>query len=698
VGPLAKQAQAAPGTRKRARPKRAKRRRRRRRGWQPPPLPKINKKIAKSPVLLGKLLEVFKSRYWPLQRSLVQQFAALPGIVTPVLHKGLQHPNARVRLLVAHTLAARRDPVAIPMLLNMATRMYDQPTPHVIGALMEYGAVAVPRIIATIPKTSHPQVLLKTLGYIRHSSALPVLTKYLLHPDKSIHTAAKEAIERYSVSDMTRAVVTALQAKPQPGAEIRSTLVRLLAYRPSAEGCKMLVHMRRDSNSSIRFLARISLEDQAKALHKATPKTIDAPPKQRHVILWQAWWNRNHKAIAQWYKTHQPTPFPEKSLDNPSKVLILYRTIHPMFGYGRMPIFFHDAAWKRPPAPIRGKIWPIPVPSKQYASMIQAIKRASFLTWPTKLGNIRDITLIAGKHRHRVSIDLTRFLPFERIEDTLVTLARKGKIGLRFRDFYNRRDEADALYQGKVGLWAYRNIDVLPWKAWSKMKGWRPQADIEGTWGALRDVVQFLPTRSRLVSLDMTDRQWRFSTLLYGSRSQSRMTRDGILRSRRFKQFQMKGLGNIYLSTEKIEQMNFDVLRSLLPQRSRSSARAKKSIPFFHMLPRVWHHKETAILKLRHHTTRHPRYGTIYQTWMRFKVKDTMALLGVMARLAAHSRGDRLITMRINQSGEADRDSFRLIVQMQWDMMRPLPTPKRLPDGLKHNLLKPFEPFQPVYR
>ena len=90
--------------------------------------------------------------------------------------------------------------------------------------------------------------------------------------------------------------------------------------------------------------------------------------------------------------------------------------------------------------------------------------------------------------------------------------------------------------------------------------------------------------------------------------------------------------------------------------------------------------------------------GTPHRLTARWKTRNCHTLLTSLAQLAAHSRGDRLRALRINASGQADRGTFELIVQMQWEMHQPVQAPKTLPSFLKVDPYKGHDPFRPVYR
>lgn len=678
------------------------RRRRRRRNIAPVvvPIPKLDSKLVQDLKRLKQVIARFKERSWSQQGLLLSRLAKAKGKTTQALRESLKHPHIRVRLLAAQALAKRNDSSALPLLLKEARRFFDQPTPLLFGALLAYGTRVVPPVIqAAKADLTKAQVLIKALGYLRAKAAAPLLTQLLTHQHQTIREIAREALMRLGTPLLTQGIQKALHTKPD--ASIRANLIRMLAYKPSHLGASLLLQSLQDPDSSLRFLARISFEDLANNAHKGRPKQIEKPPTDRRIKSWKRWWQRNQKALAAWYKDSQTpalsTLFPktgQPKVDH-KKVLFLYRTVHPVFGYGRMPLLIHHASWKKPKSPIKGKVWYLPLPDKEFLTLARQVERSGFFQWSPNMGNVRDLSVHYGTRTHKVSNGMLRYVPFEVLERRFVKLAKRAKLGLKFKDFYLRRDEADISAEGKIGQWAYRKMDFLKQRPWSPLKGWTPKADLEGAWHALRDICRLMPSRTRIISLDLSKYGIRISTLLFGSRSQSRLTKEAMERSRRLSGFKLVGLGVQYMSSDKIEQMIFDLQRQSLPQSSRSSAKTTKRGHATQMLKAVWQPKSSQLLDLRYQ--RAPS-GKLFRWYVRFKATSTKSLLQTLARLASHSQGDKLLTLRINQSGEADRDRFQLIVQMQWEMLSPLPTPTKLPENLNHTLRSTYELFSPVYR
>lgn len=667
-----------------------KRRKKRRR----PPIfrvPTFKPSLAHDKRALRKIVQWLKKRDWHVQHSLIRQLSTLQGHTTSVLREALHDPHLRVRLLAARILAERKDLSAMPVLLKIAERLYDQPTPLLLGAWIAYGSLAERSILGAFKTLKHPHILLRALGFLRSSKGRTFLARYLCSPDPDLQKIAKEAVERYDVHD--RVWIIRQTRAHRPTASMRSDFVRILSFSHTAPSFEMLIQYLSDSNSSIRFLARISLKTLIQQLHRTAPKRIPAPPQGRKAKIWKNWWKIHHQAVRKYLqKQRTKTQLVKIPLRDIRRVRIFYRTVHPIFGFGRMPLLIHHISWKKAPAPIGGKVWRVGLKTDEFKALLRSFKTYGFLKWTPQMGRMRDITVYTGTQSHRVTIGMTRHTPFERLERKLLQLAKRAKLGLHFKDFYNRRDEADIVLEDQVGLWAYTSRDRLPLRTWTPRKKWTPGAEIENTWSALRDTIRYIPSRTRIISLDVSHNRYRYVTLLYGPRVQSRLTRDGLLRARRFSSFKLRGLGLIYLSEDKIEQMHFDLKRSTLPHKSRSSLVTSKRISIFNMLTKVWDKRTSKIMEFR------VKAGTPHRMFIRFRTRNARTLVQTLSRLALHSQGDRLLGLRINLSGAVDRATFKLVVQMQWEMMAPVPAPQRLPNTMQNVLHKRYQTFQPAYR
>jgi hypothetical protein len=668
-------------------------------------VPEVSTKpVAEKPLAqleLPRLLARLEQREWDKQVAVIaelsrreqKQSTQVRNFLLDAVQQKKQH--LRVRLLAAQVLARFGDLRALPILLKLAERLYDQPTPLLSGVLLTYGQKAVPALLKAVNHSRYPHISLQVLGWLRVPDALPQIEVHLMASQQQLRQIALEALLQYPKQTILAMIGRIFQRESD--VDLRSSLVRIIAHLDAAEAVALLVGRMRDPHDSIRFLSRLSLEDKAGKLHRDGANKISAPPKDkesREPLEWERWWQHNKKAVHNFYRQHHAqTVLQQMPQGNRQEVLLLYSTIHPLFSYGRMPILIHDARWQDPPSPIEGKVWRVALPPEKFEDLLERLDHSGFFNWPQDLGHIRDLTVYEGQNYRKVSLGMLRYLAFELIEQEIVTASSKAGLNLQYNDFYYRLDESDLVGEGQIGQWAYRKADLLHLRPWTPRKQWKPLADLEGLWATMRDVLNFLPSRTRLIYIDTVGQRMRFGALLYGSRAQSRYTLEGLSRSRRLSKFNLQGISMIYLVRDKVEQMIFDFVRYSLPHGSRSNRRMQASeIPLLDALVEVWRDPDVQLQDLR------IQQGRPHRLVVRFKARDTYALLQCLARLALQSSGDRVLAFRINHSGLPDRDKYRLIVQLQWEMLSTIALPKQVPYSFQLLPKAAQDIFQPVYR
>lgn len=665
-----------------------KRRRRRRRRRKPTTLPSPTK------LTLRELIDELNRKDWEHQAKVLDEIAKKGKKGHQALYKAFQsHKKLRVRLVSLFGLARLKDKRPIPQMIAWANAWWDHPMPLLTGAFLSYGSLARPALIKALKTTSKPHFFLRALSMMQDPALLPFLRQHLQSQNTAVQKLAKQALLQYPDKVIMEQIDLLLKAKVS--SLLRSQLFRIATFRNEAKAFPVLIKGMQDSNSSIQFLARLSLEDKAEQVYKALPKQVTAPPRglaRKDFRSWIQWWSSNQRVITEWYVNKQSQQLASVPLKDPKNTVLVYRTLHPMFSYGRMPILVHDVRNKKPKAPQKGKIWTLALPSKKFAALLKDLQASKFAQWPQKMGYIRDITVVRGDKSRRVSIGMIRYLPFEKMEREFIRLSSKLKLVLHYKDYYKRKDDADVVKDGHVGLWAFRDYDQMTLQEWTPANKWKPLADLEGLFGTLKDVVRYMPGRTRLIYLDILETRMRFSSLLYGSRSQSRYTRDGLGRSRRMQDFVAQGIGVTYLMTDKIEQMIFDFKRRYLPFTSRFAKPTGKRIPLLPALTQVFQHNDIKLLKLSIEPAK------IHRLFVRFKARDMYTSLIILARLAMISAGDRVLRYRVNQSGEADRDKFPVIIQLQWEMEGPIAPPKQAPSSLQLDKRPNHSMFVPVYR
>jgi hypothetical protein len=229
----------------------------------------------------------------------------------------------------------------------------------------------------------------------------------------------------------------------------------------------------------------------------------------------------------------------------------------------------------------------------------------------------------------------------------------------------------------------------------------------------MRAMFRYMPSRTRLASVDIQHEKVRATTLLFGTRELSRLTLNGFERAQRLRDVKVNGISISYLSTDKIEQAIFDMRRLLIPLGTNASRRFEPTTPLLSLLHKALVHPHIAIRDIASHSPRRNvplcrltnsrpprqicRFFPLHRLSLHLKVRDHRTLLRILSTLAQHSRADRVIALRLNPSGFPDRDRFSLIVQAHIEMLEPLPaqTPTH-PFLLLPSDGAPFFPFAPI--
>tara|TARA_B100000609_G_scaffold177846_1_gene156627 strand:+ start:14059 stop:16287 length:2229 start_codon:yes stop_codon:yes gene_type:complete len=638
----------------------------------------------------GERIDALQTNMWDKQLRLVESLVAEGTSIIPQLHEALKHKHLRIQLLSAIALARLGDTKAIPVLIKRAKEFYDQPASLILGAIIEYKDKIVPHLLTAARQTKHPQIFLRALGYLRSKRALPLLQKWLSAPNKKHRYVAREILKNYSQKIMIQVVQKAFQSKPS--ADVRAELIRIISFIEHPQSFETLLKGRKDPSDAIQFLSRLTLEGRAQEVFKQSPVgKLQRPPKSKApVAVWEAWWKRNKATIKAIFEAKTKQTLSGIPTEEPHRLMIIYRTLHPMFSYGRMPIVLYDKRFKPAAPPLKGKYWQKGLAPEVFAKLLRSLQRQKFFSIPPKTGYTRDISVRLGNSAYTITAGQIRHLAFEAIERHILVYARQLKVGLRFEDFYRRHDEADTSAEGQIGQWAYRKADQLPPAKWSRVSTWKPSSDVESLFSALKDIFSFIPSRTRIVSIDVRGPFLRMTTLLFGSRAQSKYTQVGLERSRRLKKLNTSGLGVIYLTRDKIEQMVIDCHRLQIPYFPAKKKRTR--IDVLKMLSSAFQAPYAKLLALSVE-----RKG-LTRIAIRWAAKDAAAIIKVLGEIAMRSGGDRVLAFRINHSGRKDRADYRLIVQMQWELKDLYKRPKRTPHYIPFKLRKGHLPFVPVYR
>ncbi len=686
-----------------------------------PPKPQPRRSRPKSPYLPlptletqtpTELIALFQRRNWDQQRAVLDEWKRRGPSHKPILEQALEHKSPRIRLLSSIALAQWKDPSALSKLIKMAQEYDDQAGMLILGGLLAYGQQAEAPICQAFTTTTRPRLLLRALGMLQITRCADILLRYLQHHDAALHEHALNALTRLPSSMQRQIILRGLESSAL-SINATASLLRLLPSFPDAQTVDRLMRFRRHKNGSLRFLARILLADLAQQLHQQAPHLFPPPPRRPAYPLWRLWQIRSAKA----WQQHQSTPSTALSTIPPTyppqKSWILYRLIHPVFGVGWMPLLIHDARWDAKQPPISGKIWKIALPPQEFAALLRSLQHKGFFQLYPNTGYRREITVSIDGKQHTVRAGDARYIAFEEIEASMRALARRARVGLIFRDLFERRDEADITDDGIIGLWAWRTSDRLPSARWNALEAWRGKADLESVFSALRAMFRYMPSRTRLASVDIQNEKVRATTLLFGTRELSRLTLNGFERAQRLRNVKVNGISVSYLSTDKIEQAIFDMRRLLIPLGTNASRRFDSNFPLLSILHTALTHPTISIHHLSWQTPRRKiplcgikhspnprrfcRFFSLHRLSLHLKLRDPRALLRVLSKLAEHSRADRVLALRLNPSGFPDRNRFSLILQAHIEMIEPLPPPTAPHPFLRFSEEIPFHPFLPIH-
>lgn len=673
-----------------------------------PPLPLLQKQTT------TELVGLFQRRNWDQQRDVIEEVVRRGSTSIPLLKSALQQKRPRTRLLAAIALAHLKHPAGLPVLLEMAEQFHDQGGLLILGGFLAYGIRAEAPLCEVLKKTKHPQLFLQAFGMLQVSRCYRILLRFLASPDEQIQQSAFNALQRMP-HNIQRSLILRSLRKPRQTTEFYANLLRMLPNFPNNQTIATLMFFRKHKNPSLRFLARILLEDIAAQAYKHAPKWIPRPPRRPVDPLWRLWQQQAAKGMSHYVRMRTPAPLDKIVTPVPSeRSWVLYRLIHPLFGVGWMPLFIYCDQWKQPKFPIRGKHWKLALPYEEFQALLASFQKRGFFRLYPNTGYRREITLhVHGKQR-TVRSGEARYIGFETLERDLRKLATRAKIGLIFRDLFQRKDEDDVFSEGAIGQWAFRSLDALPPAKWSPTNHWRGMADLESVFSALRAMFRYLPTRTRLVSVDIQKEKVRTSTLLFGARILSRQTLEGLDRSQRLRGVKANGIGVIYLSMDKIEQAIFDARRLLIPQGTNASRRFAPKISLLSVLYKTLSSSDVQTLSLswekqpkkvplcqlvKQPTPRKIcRSFSLYRLSFQLKVRDHIALLKTLSSLAQHSRADRVLALRLNPSGFPDRARYSIILQAHLELLSPLqaPSPKHPFLSLPAHDKRP-NPFLPIY-
>jgi hypothetical protein len=666
------------------------------------------------------LLELLRRPSWDHQRAVVEALVRRAPSSIPALRTALRSKHPRIALLAAHALARLQKQEGLDTLLAYARRYHDQAGMLILGGFLAYGERAKAPLCQALSTHPHPRLLLQALGLLQATECTEGILRFLASSEEETQQRAIEAITRFPLQHQRFAFSQALARSNLP-LTVRANLLRQLAQAPSQETLSILLAHRRHANASIRFLARLLLADSAALMHKRLPKLFPPLPKRPALPLWLRWHALAKDAIAQYDALPAPpklTSLPKAY--NPRKTWLLYTQIHPLFGVGWMPIFLHDEAWKDAKAPIPGKVWMIPLPSSAFSQLLQTLQQRGLFQIAPHTGYRRKIILHANGKELTLQAGDIRDLAFEAIEEPLRKLAEeKAKLGLLFEDLYRRPDEEAISGEGMIGQWVYRKADKLPAPSWFDAKAWRGRADLESTFAALQSLFRYLPSRTRLASLDMRDDKIRLATLLFGSKHLSTQTFAAIERAQRLRDINPQGIRMIYLAREKIEMAIFSVRRLLIPLGTQSHRAIEARATVLDTLRDILQHKSLRVDDLQWSVAAHqplhcqrvaeklPPHASPYKNpckkmhlhrlSLRVRLQDERALLRLLAHLASRSRADRVLALRLNSSGFPDRHRFRILLQLHWEMLSPLPPPSRFPPFLQTPEHPRFSTFQLIY-
>lgn len=152
----------------------------------------------------------------------------------PFLRSLLDDRNDYVQTHAAHGLARIHDLAAVPLILDLSTRVRPWEAARLTDSLVAFGVDAVPLIAEWAsdeidsPRPSLEAVTqsARVLGFIGDSAAEPLLLRLLSSPNLEWRVAAASALGRVGTDEARTALLTALA---DSGWEVRARAVRALA-------------------------------------------------------------------------------------------------------------------------------------------------------------------------------------------------------------------------------------------------------------------------------------------------------------------------------------------------------------------------------------------------------------------------------------------------------------------------------------
>ena len=152
----------------------------------------------------------------------------------PFLRSLLDDRNDYVRTHAAHGLARIHDLTAVPLILDLSTRVRPWEAARLTDSLVAFGVDAVPLIVEWVsdemesPRPSMEAVTqsARVLGFIGDSAAEPLLLRLLSSPNLEWRVAAASALGRVGTDEARTALLTALADNAW---EVRARAVRALA-------------------------------------------------------------------------------------------------------------------------------------------------------------------------------------------------------------------------------------------------------------------------------------------------------------------------------------------------------------------------------------------------------------------------------------------------------------------------------------
>lgn len=658
-------------------------------------LKKLKKLWAKKPVKTRstkRLLQDLGHYDWFEQNRVLRELVKrCPASKTAIEKTMKTSKDLRIRLLT--NIAYRRCGGSwIKPLVDLLETYHDIPLPMTLGVLVEYGDKSVvPVLLKRIKTSKRPKQLLHALTFFPSARTAPVYARFLRDPDTTLRTMAREAVLRLPA----RLALPLLQKRLETTKKIklRAALIRSLSRMDHPLTIPALLESLPKSNSSLRFLTKLSLKDKVELYQKRLgKKKVAKAPRSEKKAPWLKWWNIHRQTLLKSGISSSSTLLKGLKPSQFKKTALFYTTIHPMFGFGRMPALIYDASQPKPKSPYRGRIWYFGMKSKAYAALLKRVVDAGFFQWPQWTGNVRDMTLIYNGRSRKVSFGNARQLRFEALEEIITTFLRSRRFRLLFKDFFLRPDDATLTLEGKAGQWAYRSGDVLPKTKWSRTGKVAFRSDLESMFSSILELHQKLPSRVRLMSLDLAKHRLRLSMLMFGSRFLGRMAREALVKSHRFPgKPKMVGTAVRYLSADKIEQYIFDVPYRKIPARAHSKGRLiPAATAVSHAI--IASGLRVTLLRLQTQKAGHTRIR------LTARATGTPSLLRFLSKLAQQSTGDRLLSLRVNHSGEVDRATHPLIVQMAWEMGPTRQAAATVPFYLTLSNLRTHEMFKLVYK